>query len=1127
MIADDVITGRISAYSCCMGAAMYSRLQALRTGDVKGAGAILEKALLLQWAIRVLGGYTLSNGQCRGEMPSTDEDVQCAMDLADLCCPVPCGCCDEDAGAAADPCAIAMDHTANAAVIASARLEVEGTSPATGDSYLVTGGENDLWAAATIQTWDGTGWTATVLALGDVIDVAGTPWTYTAQGVDLLYPPYNMQLVDANGTYQFAPVDPAITVSLHRDVLIQTFNGTWLTVYSTTEDALYAGLSVAFGMLPFSAARVVYTWGAACRKPVDVAAIIPPQLECGVFRTLTVAIEDNPLQGDFKLKVTVDIGDFLMGNIEFTWPGGSDVQPGAEGVSHYGPWPVGTPVQVTMHNLNNPECDIDLGTFTGGQCFVPSPACTPVDASFMGSANPTTNYFIISDTTGAGNLWSNYVGFTVTGGAFTMVLPGSDVLLTPGSWVIWTGSEIMSLAPQIHATYTDDTLYYVSQEPVVHGLRSRHVLVEGHSVSNGWFTIYEGPEAALASQQSVPYNSVVSVVDMIRATYTWGGCSLSVEGDDIAPVSPMCNLHAVDVDMVLDAGDITGYLVYPNVDNINTPAYYGPATAYIKSDTGGVLSGNPSVFETVFGVAPSFGVGDIVEFKLTTGTFALVDQVVQVHLPAMVNNLLKYQEGAVVDPLGWTGGYPASNYSPAGLYKRNPDSSVTLYWQTYSVTQAQPDEITLTASAGAPTSPHSVKVEYMDSGGAWVNIGTFTDVALAAGMTLAVDVFATALRTSILYNDGQCAGPVVEHPLTPLILDLVIPFSEMAPWGDLTPQRRYLWRSYDRQAWTRTQWPIGGVAMSGAKELGETLTGSEPLLEYSMAASMHRDTRVAQGFFGSGASGLCFVDNNWVSLFTNDFSDLFITTNPSPPPSIIPLSPYVTALLPEAILSVSVFAGATGTDPAYCLAAGQNSSLYLASNTISAVPLTGLILSANEILSCAYMSAGNYLLFLRNNSWRTVDGGATWVEMPLKVGFSTIALDDNVALVVATASDDTRSGVFRTTDAGVTWAWIDTEVAYGGDVGGFCASSATAVCRGGMKSLDGGATWTAMNLPAEVTGSHRVLMLSAEIIILATDKVWYSTDGGATFSLYPVQPPADAQKYGDVFAALTGWKVNY
>lgn len=614
-----------------------------------------------------------------------------------------------------------------------------------------------------------------------------------------------------------------------------------------------------------------------------------------------------------------------------------------------------------------------------------------------------------------------------------------------------------------------------------------------------------------------------AVVGKVLTTYLIGGC---VYGPFEGVAGSSCGITSVDADIIADIGDMVSYTIYPQVDNLAAPTKYGPATIYIKSDVGGVLSGSPSDFEVAYGAAPLFGVGDVVRFEIEVDTFQVTSQVVLAHLPDAINNLADVSLD--FSPLPKWNGDPSS-YPVAGLYKRNPDNTVSPLFQAYSIAQTQPDEVTLTATAPAEAllSPNSARVEYTVDGTTWVDLGTYTDVALAAGVVLAVDHFATELRTTCLYNDGNCEGPQVTHALTPLILDLVIPFSERAPWGDLTPQRRYLWRSYDRQAWTRTQSPIGGMAMSGAKDLGETLTGSEPLLEYSMAASMHRDTRVAQGFFGSGASGLCFVDNNLVSLLTNDFSDLFTTPNPSPPPSIIPLSPYVTALLPEAILSVSVFAGATGTNPAYCLAAGQNSSLYLVNPIVSAVPLTGLDLSDNEIISCAYMSTDNYLLFMRNNSWRTTDGGATWTEMPLKVGYLSIALDDQTALVMATASDDSKTGLFRTADAGLTWTWINTAVSYGGDTGGFSACSATAVCRGGLKSLDGGLTWAAMNLPSEVTGAHRVLMLSEDIIILATNKVWYSVDGGTTFKTYPFQPPEGTQTYAGIFAALTGWKANH
>ena len=539
MIEDEEITGRISRYSCCMGAAMYMRLCALRNGDEKKADEILKKAILLHWAIRVLKGYTLSDNVCKGEIPSTQGDVECAIKLADPCCPAPCECC-EDVEDPALSCDIHTDGSADVAAIASGRLEAEGAAPADGDTFLITGGTDSLWVPGTIQTWDADNsvWVVTTLDEGDVIDVAGVLWLVTATGAVMYFPAYNMQLVDANGTYQFSPFDPTITASQHRNVLIQTFHTTWITVFETTEDILYAGLSMAFGMLPFSSARVVYQWGQGCTMPVVVPVILPAQLECGTLSWLAT-VDERPSEGTFGVTLNIsNVVGYLLSTVRVTTSTGISTYPATVGSTTYGPYMIGEGVSLTLVNGNDPACDIDLGTYEApsGACYMPLDKAIAVDASFMGSADPLLLYFIYSDTGGASNLWSDYVGFTVLGGSFTLIPVGGEVQLgnSPETRIVWSGTEMLPLFAQIHGTYTDDTFSFISQYPGLHVLRSRQVLVEAYSAPAGWFTLYEGPEAALASTQSVPYNSLITLVTQIRATYSWGGCEATVTGDDIS-----------------------------------------------------------------------------------------------------------------------------------------------------------------------------------------------------------------------------------------------------------------------------------------------------------------------------------------------------------------------------------------------------------------------------------------------------------------------------------------------------------------------------------------------------------------------------------------------------------------
>ncbi|MCC7043263.1 MAG: hypothetical protein IT183_05345, partial [Acidobacteria bacterium] len=168
---------------------------------------------------------------------------------------------------------------------------------------------------------------------------------------------------------------------------------------------------------------------------------------------------------------------------------------------------------------------------------------------------------------------------------------------------------------------------------------------------------------------------------------------------------------------------------------------------------------------------------------------------------------------------------------------------------------------------------------------------------------------------------------------------------------------------------------------------------------------------------------------------------------------------------------------------------------------------------------------------------RSADGGATWsqVGLPTRQPVSHVALDPSDArrvfvTVHAAAPGDTTHGIFRSTDAGVTFERIvRTSV---GDVGagvfihprqpahlitiGMVTDAATSAV---VHSADGGTTWqAARGLPAVETSDLRADMAAAPddavFLVLASPTsaaLFRSTDAGASWTVVNEGLPIDVR----------------
>lgn len=352
------------------------------------------------------------------------------------------------------------------------------------------------------------------------------------------FPPYNMVLTGDDNTYTFELADPMDPVG-GKLVYVQAYSGNWGTLFTMNEADLN-GFSFTFGTLPFTDVRVVYLYdNDQCQVIVPVEQIIPEPGECGTLSHGVDLVADE-MAGTFTLEVTLsDVQGYLTGPFRVGVNGEpSTLTPSQTGLTVLGPFLADSTVVVTLTNLNSSACDILLGTFGPSACYPDEPVASVRDAGYMGSADPGVLYFIGSDTGGAGNDWASNVGSFVLGGVYSPASAGDLVRFGSGSsmLMIWDGTELVPLFPQMHGVYSASVFTFVSQQPSAHGFFGRWAKVELRA-GPVWITAYDGPESALSSVLAYPYDSGSQVVSVIKVTYTWGGCSATVSGDDIAPES--------------------------------------------------------------------------------------------------------------------------------------------------------------------------------------------------------------------------------------------------------------------------------------------------------------------------------------------------------------------------------------------------------------------------------------------------------------------------------------------------------------------------------------------------------------------------------------------------------------
>ena len=169
----------------------------------------------------------------------------------------------------------------------------------------------------------------------------------------------------------------------------------------------------------------------------------------------------------------------------------------------------------------------------------------------------------------------------------------------------------------------------------------------------------------------------------------------------------------------------------------------------------------------------------------------------------------------------------------------------------------------------------------------------------------------------------------------------------------------------------------------------------------------------------------------------------------------------------------------------------------------------------------------------RNDTWRSMDNGATWTQVNASVGWSARGIHSSVAMpdgsIVLMGGFDgspfIKNDVWRSTDYGATWTLVNASPGWSARRGhsSVAMPDGSIVLMGGeseppqslindtWRSTDNGATWTQENVSAGWTGRDyhsSVAMPDGSIVLMGgwdsgfkpVNDTWLSTNNGATWT---------------------------
>lgn len=367
-----------------------------------------------------------------------------------------------------------------------------------------------------------------IIPEGDVVSVGGVLWTSNGAGNGMVFPSVTITFSEAPATYTLVSDTPQTEAG--RDIVLQGLGtGGWFDMWRGTEDDLPAEINL-LG-LTFTEVRAQYTLANGCIYYATGTIVEPP---CG---TLDVQVTNIADCGDdaFHLEVNiVSATDFPLGNIIAVV---NDVQqlPGTQAVvgnNVLAQYPAGDVVSFIVVNSFDPTCNYASEDFYyhPGTPDIDYTVLAAVDASFQGSAIPGQSYLIVSDTTGAGNLWASNVGNIWDGTTFVVPPDNSYVFATSatgveGFWETDGANPPIQIFPPINFLFNTLTGVWVAEEfPAADFIADIDIIIQFQCTLGAPEVAYAGP------------------VDEFTGVAFSPGCSIPNVSGEIAYFVPQCPL---------------------------------------------------------------------------------------------------------------------------------------------------------------------------------------------------------------------------------------------------------------------------------------------------------------------------------------------------------------------------------------------------------------------------------------------------------------------------------------------------------------------------------------------------------------------------------------------------------
>jgi len=440
-----------------------------------------------------------------------------------------------------------------------------------------------------------------IIPEGDVVNVGGVLWTNNGAGNGMVFPSVTITFSEAPATYTLVSDTPQTAAG--RDIVLQGLGVSgWFDMWRGTEDDLPAEVNL-LG-LTFTEVRAQYTLANGCIYYATGTIAVPP---CGTIDAEVTNIADCG-ENSFHLEVNIISTDtFPLGNI-FAVVNGVQQLPGSQAIignnilPSYG---ITDTVSFVVVNTFDPACNYESDDYTHPQLpAVDTFVLLAVDASYQASAIPGEAYLIVSDTTGAANLWASHVGEIWNGTAFVVPADQSIIFATgatgiSGYWQMDTGVSVQVFPPSISVFNTITEVYVTNLQPIAPFIAGISIAITYECPSVPQEFLYVGLIEAYTPQS---FSSLCSLdVISINLVY-FTGCPVNVPGT-ITTYTP-----TGDPDPDFSEGGLNNFVVDAVLDESENIILGGNFTAYGATPVGRFTRLNPDgSLDTVFNTALGTG----------------------------------------------------------------------------------------------------------------------------------------------------------------------------------------------------------------------------------------------------------------------------------------------------------------------------------------------------------------------------------------------------------------------------------------------------------------------------------------------------------------------------------------